>query len=213
MEVPVIAESPDALLSRVSFADALQRRRSVRRFAQRAVPADVLHTALQAGSTAPSPHGTRPWRFCILESAVAKQQLATAMGEDFLRDMRLEGVPEAMRHKRHAGSLRLLTGAPALILASLSYADLDRYDDPVKQAREHLMAEHSLGGALLNVMTALAVLGVGSVWRCAPLFCPETARQALALPKDWVPRALIVAGYPLHAPQPRAIAGPVVITR
>lgn len=206
-------ETTHELLNRMDFGSALQRRRSVRRFAPRAVPLELLHAALQAGATAPSPHGTRPWRFCIVESASAKTQLAEAMGEDFLRDMQAEGEPEDARRRRHAGSLRLLTGAPALILASLSYADLDHYDDPVKQAREHLMAEHSLGGALQNVMTALAVMDIGSVWRCAPLFCPDTARRALALPEDWVPRALIVAGYPQDAPAPRAAAAPVTLVR
>ena len=174
---------------------------------------EILKTAISAACLAPSPHGTGPWRFCILDSKEAKETLAAEMGEDFLRDMKAEGVPEEERTRRHRGSIRLLTGAPALIMASLSFADLDVYEEPEKQANEWMMAEHSLGGALQNLMLALAVNGVGSVWRCAPLFCPETARKALDLPADWVPRALIVAGYPSQQPAPKETPEPVLIVR
>lgn len=188
------------------LGEALRKRRSVRRFAEKPVPMEILEAALGAARLAPSPHGTRPWRFCVLDSREAKETLARRMGADFLRDMEAEGVPEAERRRRHGGSLRLLTRAPALVLASLSYADLDEYEEAEKQAREWMMAEHSLGGALQSLMLALAAQGVASVWRCAPLFCPETARKALDLPADWTPRALIAAGYPARPPAPRAEA-------
>ncbi len=186
------------------LGEALRKRRSTRRFAEKPVPTAILRAALDAARLAPSPHGTRPWRFCVLDSKEAKETLAVRMGEDFLRDMKAEGVPEEERGRRRDGSVRLLTRAPALVLAALSYADLDEYEEPRKQAAERMMAEHSLGGALQNLMLALAARGVGSVWRCAPLFCPETAREALALPPDWTPRALVVAGYPARPPAPRA---------
>ena len=140
-------------------------------------------------------------------------KLAEEMGRDFLRDMTREGVPEEEREKRHAGSIRLLTGAPVIILTALSYDDLDDYEDPEKQIHERMMAEHSLGAALQNLMLALTAHGIGSVWRCAPLFCPETAREALDLPADWVPRALIVAGIPASAPPPKEILAPEIIIR
>ncbi len=197
----------------LSLEEALRARRSVRRFDPKPVPMEVLRTAMSAACLAPSPHGTRPWRFCVLDSQEAKRALATEMGKDFLRDMRTEGVAEEERARRHRGSVGLLTQAPALIMASLSYANLDEYEAREKQSNEWMMAEHSLGGALQNLMLALAAQGVGSVWRCAPLFCPETARKALDLPADWQPRALVVAGYPTHPPTPREAPAPVVILR
>jgi hypothetical protein len=30
----------------------------------------------------------------------------------------------------------------------------------------------------------------------APIFCPEAARDALALPDEWLPHALVLVGYP-----------------
>lgn len=197
----------------VPLGEALRKRRSVRRFAPAPVPTGILKTALSAACLAPSPHGVCPWRFCLLDSREAKERLALGMGRDFLRDMEAEGVPPEERERRHRGSVRLLSRAPALILAALSYADLDQYEAGAKQANEWMMAEHSLGGALQNLMLALAARGVGSVWRCAPLFCPETAREALDLPADWTPRALIVAGYPAQQPEAREAPRPVLIVR
>ena len=197
----------------IALDEALRKRRSIRHFRSDPVPMDVLKSALSAACLAPSPHGTLPWRFCILDSNEAKESLAVSMGKDFLRDMEAEGVPREERTRRHQGSIRLLGGAPALIMASLSFRDLDDYEKPEKQANEWMMAEHSLGGALQNLMLTLAAHGLGSVWRCAPLFCPETARKALALPADWVPRALIVAGYPSQEPAPKVPPRPVLIVR
>ncbi len=202
-----------AALHEISLAEALIARRSTRRFSDEPVDLNQVRAAIEAACLAPSPHGTAPWRFCILSSPEAKMKLAEDMGRDFLRDMAREGVSEEEREKRHAGSIRLLTGAPVIILAALSYDDLDDYEEPEKQAHERMMAEHSLGAALQNLMLALTAQGVGSVWRCAPLFCPETAREALDLPADWVPRALIAAGTPASAPPPKEIPAPEIIIR
>ncbi|MEE9276589.1 MAG: nitroreductase family protein [bacterium] len=204
---------PHPVLETLSLGEALIRRRSVRRFAPEPLHPDRLRVAIEAACLAPSPHGAAPWRFCILASPESKARLAEEMGRDFLRDMEREGAPEEERRRRHAGSIRLLTTAPALILAALSYAGLDAYDDPARQANERMMAEHSLGAALQNLMLALAAQGIGSVWRCAPLFCPETARRALRLPEDWTPRALIVAGLPESPPGPKAAPQPSVLVR
>ena len=34
------------------------------------------------------------------------------------------------------------------------------------------------------------------IWVAAPIFCPETARDALALPSAWLPHALVLVGRP-----------------
>ncbi|MFQ5894668.1 MAG: nitroreductase family protein [Nitrospinota bacterium] len=175
---------------------ALEGRRSVRRFAPRPVPGELVEEVLRAACLAPSPHGAMPWRFALVESAAAKARLAEAMGRDFLRDMERDGVPEEERRRRHEASLRLLKGAPLLLLASITLEGLDVYPDVARQEAERTMAAQSLGAALQNLMLAAYARGLGSLWRCAPLFCPETVRRALELPADHIPQALILLGYP-----------------
>ncbi|MDQ6907471.1 MAG: nitroreductase family protein, partial [Chloroflexota bacterium] len=40
-------------------------------------------------------------------------------------------------------------------------------------------------------------------WMCAPLFCPDTVRDALALPPALVPHALLPLGYAAKDPKRR----------
>ena len=58
------------------------------------------------------------------------------------------------------------------------------------------MALLSLGAAVENLMLAAADAGLASCWVAAPIFCPEAARDALALPAEWLPHALVVVGHP-----------------
>ena len=63
----------------------------------------------------------------------------------------------------------------------------------------------SLGAAVENLMVAAADEGYGSCWVAAPIFCPEEARDALALPKEWLPHAMVLVGRtgPAYVGRPR----------
>ena len=58
------------------------------------------------------------------------------------------------------------------------------------------MALLSLGAAVENLMLSAADAGLASCWVAAPIFCPEAARDALALPDEWLPHALVLVGHP-----------------
>jgi nitroreductase len=58
------------------------------------------------------------------------------------------------------------------------------------------MALLSLGAAVENLMLAATDAGLASCWVAAPIFCPEEARDALALPDAWLPHALVLVGRP-----------------
>jgi nitroreductase len=45
-------------------------------------------------------------------------------------------------------------------------------------------------------MLAATNAGLASCWVAAPIFCPEEANAALALPAEWLPHALVLLGYP-----------------
>jgi len=89
-----------------------------------------------------------------------------------------------------------IVAAPALLLACLTWDGLDRYPDETRRRAEHGMALLSLGAAVENLMLAAAADGYASCWVAAPIFCPEAARDALALADDWLPHALVLVGRP-----------------
>ena len=62
------------------------------------------------------------------------------------------------------------------------------------------MAVQSLGAAVQNLLLSLYASGVDGGWMCAPLFCPEIVRDALALDAALIPHALITLGYAAKDP-------------
>ena len=93
------------------------------------------------------------------------------------------------------------------MLGCLTWDGLDRYPDDARRRAEWGMALLSLGAAVENLMLAAADRGLASCWVAAPIFCPEAARDALALPAEWLPHALVMVGRPrpgLRRPPPPA---------
>jgi nitroreductase len=60
---------------------AIASRREVREYAGRPIPEDVGRTILDAGRLAGSGQNRQPWRFLLVESETAREQLAEAVFE------------------------------------------------------------------------------------------------------------------------------------
>jgi F420 biosynthesis protein FbiB-like protein len=174
----------------------LAARRSIRRYRPDPVPGDIVQRLVQAAGAAPSAHNRQPWRYVILDDAAARAKLATAMGQRLAADRTRDGDDaEAIRLDVERSFARI-TGAPVVILACLTSAEMDAYPDAKRREAEFLMAVQSTAMATQNLLLAAHAEGLGASWLCAPLFCPETVREALALPADWQPQGLITLGYP-----------------
>ncbi len=171
-------------------------RRSIRRFRPDPLPATLLERLLTAAIWAPNAHNRQPWRFAVLTRAEMKEALAQSMAQPWIADMRRDGVDEAEIRARVQRARQRITQPPALIVGCITMTDMDRYPDPERQQKEWIMATQSLALALGNLMLAAHHEGLGSCWMCAPLFAPAEVRQALALPEDWEPQALIALGWP-----------------
>jgi coenzyme F420-0:L-glutamate ligase/coenzyme F420-1:gamma-L-glutamate ligase len=172
----------------------IEARRSIRAFLPDPVPRAELDRIVEAACLAPAPHHSRPWRWVVVDEPDRKVALARGMGERWRRDLEGDGVPAARVDELVDASYRKLTGAPALVLGCLTWEGLDRYPDEPRQLAEWGMALLSLGAAVENLMLAATDAGLASCWVAAPIFCPAEARDALALPEDWLPHALVLVG-------------------
>ncbi len=198
----------------MTLADTLRDRRSIRRYADRPVPPEVLRHLLTLATWAPSAHNRQPWRFAVITQADTKDALARAMGARLHADLSADGVPPEVIEKDVSRSYARITGATALVCLCLSMADMDSYPDPVRQGHEWMMAVQSTAMAGQNLLLAAHEAGLGACWMCAPLFVPEVVRAALALPEDWQPQGLITLGYPAQTRQkPRTPAEEVTLWR
>jgi coenzyme F420-0:L-glutamate ligase/coenzyme F420-1:gamma-L-glutamate ligase len=176
-----------------AFIDA---RRSIRAFVDQPVPRSVLDRFVESACLAPAPHHSRPWRWVVVDGDDAKQRLATGMGERWRRDLVGDGVAAARIDELVDASARKITTAPAIVLGCLTWDGLDRYPDEARRRAEWGMALLSLGAAVENFMLAAADDGYASCWVAAPIFCPDEARDALDLPPEWRPHAMILVGTP-----------------
>ena len=174
----------------------LEARRSIRAFLPDPVPRDALDGFVEAACAAPAPHHSRPWRWVIVDQDDAKQRLAAGMGAQWRVDLERDGVAPTRIDELVTASDAKITGAPALVLGCLTWDGLDRYPDEARRRAEWGMALLSLGAAVENFMIAAADAGYASCWVAAPIFCPEAARDALALDPEWLPHAMVVVGVP-----------------
>lgn len=184
----------------MEFMDIIMGRRSVRAFRPEPLTRAQIELVLEAARWAPSPHGRQPWRFVVVESAAGKERLAAAMGEEWRRQLALDGQDSAVIETRFQKSHARIVGAPVVIVPCLYLEELDSYPDPERQAAETTMAVQSLGCAVQNMLLAAYAQGFDGGWMCAPLFCQPTVRAALELPPALHPHALIPLGYPAQDP-------------
>jgi F420 biosynthesis protein FbiB-like protein len=183
------------------FIGALKQRRSIRIYELRAIPDEDLTEILDAAVWAPSAHNAQPWRFIALKEDKDKCALAEAMGETWLRELQKDGVPKAAREDSVRASVERFASAPVLILACVTLEDMNAYPDEGRRKSERDLAVQSLGAAVENLLLAAHAKGLGGCWYCAPAFCQAAVRQALGIPEDVEPQALITLGYPAEEPK------------
>ncbi len=145
---------------------------------------------------APSAHNRQPWRFRVLRGAADKAGLADAMGRRLRADRAADDDDAGDIARDVERSRARITQAPVVIAVCLTMADMDSYPDAGRRDAEHTMAVQSTAMAAHALLLAAHAEGLGACWMCAPLFCPETVAETLALPADWEPQALITLGYP-----------------
>lgn len=176
--------------------ELMRSRRSIRHFQDRPVPPETLARLLEAARWAPSAHNRQPWRFAVIADPVRRAGLARAMGEQLRADLQADGLAADEIDRQIDRSQERIGGAPALIVLSLSMAEMDHYPDERRQQAERIMAVQSTALAAQNVLLMAHAEGLGGCWVCAPLFCPQVVRAALALPADWEAQGLLTIGYP-----------------
>ena len=174
----------------------VEARRSIRAFLPGSVARTDLDAIVEAACLAPAPHHSRPWRFVVVDTDDAKRALALGMGERWRTDLLADGVGAERVDELVDASYEKLVRAPAFVVGCLTWNGLDRYPDERRQRAEWGMALLSLGAAVENLMLTATDRGLASCWVAAPIFCPEAARDALGLPAEWLPHALVLVGRP-----------------
>jgi coenzyme F420-0:L-glutamate ligase/coenzyme F420-1:gamma-L-glutamate ligase len=183
-------------------------RRSVRRFSDEPVAADLIEAAVAEALTAPAPHHTRPVRFVWLQDPAKRQQLLDRMRDKWRADLGGDGKPAEAIERRVARG-QILYEAPELVIPFMVPDGAHSYPDSERTAAEHTMFTVAVGAAVQALLVALAVRGVGSCWIGSTIFAADLVRDQLALPADWEPLGAIAIGYPEEGTMPAGPRSPV----
>lgn len=140
--------------------EAIQLRRSIRKYTAEPILDTELQTILHAGLCAPSGLNLQPWYFVVLKSETQRQALFSIMEQVCHKitpelETRFPTRPELVAETKQF--IRTLGNAPVILLAFLMRDD---YADPQT-------ALISVAAAIENAVIAARALGIGSCWLTA----------------------------------------------
>jgi nitroreductase len=175
------------------FYEDIARRRTVREFADRPVPRDIIETALRAAGTAPSGANLQPWHFVVVSAADAKQRIREAAEAEEREFYEHRASPEWLAALEPLGtdsSKPFLETAPYLIAVFLQKYGWLEDGRKVK----HYYPTESTGLATGILITALHRAGLATLTHTpSPM---KFLNEILGRPTSERPFLLLVVGYP-----------------
>lgn len=158
--------------------EAIEERRSVRSFKPDPVPEPTLSRIIGCALMAPSAGNIQPWQFWVVKRPEVKEALAkAAYGQEFV------------------------SAAPVVVVV---VAEPGRSAARYGKRGSELYCLQDTAAAVENMLLTVVAYGLGACWVGA--FDEQAASQALGLPDDFRPVAMVPIGYPkegLPARRPR----------
>jgi nitroreductase len=193
--------------------DAIQERKSIRRFKQSPVPDEDVKKILDAGRLAPSANNSQPWRFVVIRDKALLGKMANAAREMVDRMVPFaEDEKQALRLAAHKGSFyTFFERAPVVIAVFMEQYDAgtDRLLARMGYSAGDIMRLRPLPGlqsvsaAIQNMLLAVHALGYGSCWMTGPLVAQEAFQKLLGYANDEFIVALLPVGVPDEDPPER----------
>jgi nitroreductase len=166
--------------------DAIQGRRSVKRFTDRPISREEIETVLAAATLAPNHRLTQPWRFYVL-GPDARYAYGLALGARKAKKIEDPAAAQAMRETVAAEHRAL----PSMIaVATLTN------ENP--EIREEDYAAVMM--AVQNLALAAVSLGLGTHIKSGAIMADPSARAAIGLPDDQRIVAVVNLGEPADVP-------------
>jgi len=197
----------------MDLQEAIEGRRSIRRYTDEDVPNEDIVKMVRAAGLAPSAGNQQMWHFLAVKNKGIIQQMKEAVlrtVDEMLTWPEAENYVSAIRALRSYATffadaplvIAVLTKPYAAILDNellplrgLSFEEIYRLrGDPAHQ---------SVGAAIQNLLLTAHSLGYGTCWMTGPLYANEALRRILNITGDWDLTAIIPVGRPAEHPRPR----------
>ncbi len=189
----------------LSCQEAIESRRSIRKFESRAVPREHLDQIIEAARLAPSETNRQPWRFVLLTQKEEKEKIAGAVLQPFVMAAPAVFIccldHRAYLRSRVEKRMSELVRAEAVSEESAGYINQLKLPEQLEEVVLPSSAYIDLGIAVENMVLMATALGLGSCW--VRLFNPKQVHEVLELPSEIKVVALLPVGYPAQSAPPR----------
>jgi nitroreductase len=193
----------------MELLQAIESRRSIRKFKSEPIPENYINELLEAGRIAPSGSNLQPTRYVVIKSEEARAKLKECTPLPFVSQ-----APAVIAVCTDAGvvattEIRSREPMEANAFADTPLNNTKNEDADAYNKRRKSMDEATLR-AYLNLNAAIAIdhitlravdLGLGSCW--VMMFDKEKVKSLLNLDERYDVVALLPVGYPDQAPKQR----------
>ena len=176
-----------------SFYEDMKRRRTIREFADREVPREIIENCIKTAGTAPNGANKQPWHFVVVSDPDVKKKIREAAEEEereFYENRATEEWLEALAPLGTDPNKPFLEEAPYLIaIFSERYGIKENGDKET-----HYYVKESVGIATGMLITAIHNAGLASLTHTpSPM---GFLNDILDRPDNERPFLLLVVGYP-----------------
>ncbi len=175
------------------FYQLMRRRRTVRDFANRPVPREIIERCLLTAGTAPSGANMQPWQFVVVSSPEIKAKIRQAAEEverEFYENKAPDYWLDALGPLGTDESKPHLEEAPYLIVI---FSKQHTVTEDGKRLHNYYISE-SVGIALGFLITAIHNAGLASLTHTPKPM--SFLREVLGRPKHETPVLILAVGYP-----------------
>ena len=175
------------------FHAEMRQRRTVRDFAARPVPREIIENCLRAAGTAPSGANMQPWHFAVVGDPAVKQRIRKAAEQEERKFYEKRATEEWLERLAPLGtdaSKPFLETAPYLIAIFVQRYGVGEDGEQVK----HYYVQESVGIATGMLIAAIHRAGLASLTHTpSPM---DFLNEILERPASERPFLLLVVGYP-----------------
>lgn len=180
---------------------AIQDRRSIRRYFAEEVPRETMEAILRAGIQAPSAKNRQPWSF-VVATGRAKSEALDAMEKGLEREKTSPLLPESAGHLQGAWqSLEIMRQAPVIIFVVNALGVEIGKDLTADERVSEICNAQSIGAAMENMSLAAMEQGLGSLWICNTFFAQRELMDWLNAEGELY--AAMAVGHANETPQAR----------
>ncbi len=175
--------------------EAIETRRSIRKFKEDPLPQAILERILIAATLAPSGKNKQPWKFYVVRGE-KRAEMVTEMEKGMIR-LKEMGIESGSAKY----SIRVLAQAPVTVFIFNPYSKHPFLKRDQAEIYSDVVDIQSVGAAIQNLLLAAQDEGVGSLWICDVFFGYEELCDWLGETGQVI--AAVSLGYPDQSPQAR----------